>query len=75
MRIIIELLPDELKKECEIWCSSQSEQQAGEYYPQENIGTHLTKQILYLLYGYRHRGQISSYIRVRSKISLYIVVP
>lgn len=52
MRIIIELLPDELKKECEIWCSSQSEQQAGEYYPQENIGTHLTKQITFLTSTY-----------------------
>lgn len=48
MRIIIELLPDELKGKCEIWCSSQSEQQAGEYYPQENIGTHLTRQITFL---------------------------
>lgn len=52
MRIIIELLPDELKEKCEIWCSSQSEQQAGEYYPQENIGTHLTKQITFLTCTY-----------------------
>lgn len=52
MRIIIELLPDELKGKCEIWCSSQSEQQAGEYYPQENIGTHLTRQITFLTCTY-----------------------
>lgn len=48
MRVIIELLPDELKGQCEIWCSSQSEQQAGEYYPQKEIGTHLNKQITFL---------------------------
>lgn len=47
IRIIIDLLPEKLRDRCEIWCSSQSEQQAGVYYP-EHIGTHLTKQITFL---------------------------